>query len=71
VLAWLQSLPPVPATVLAAVLPAASDDARDLVARLLGWDPEQRLSAAHALAHPFLADHSDPTNEVRDTRGPC
>lgn len=35
-------------------LPAAPEEARDLVSRLMVLDPEKRLSAAEALAHPFL-----------------
>jgi len=27
-------------------------------------DPEQRLSAEEALAHPYLATYSDPDDEV-------
>jgi serine/threonine protein kinase len=35
----------------------AGADAADLVAALLQWDPEKRLSAEAALRHPFFAPH--------------
>jgi len=37
---------------------AVPDDARDLVLRLLNKDPRKRITAAQALAHPFMANQS-------------
>lgn len=36
----------------------------DMLSKLLVMDPEQRLSAEQALAHPYLATFSDPDDEV-------
>ena len=36
--------------------PSISNDARDLLKKLLMKDPKQRLSAAEALSHPFILD---------------
>lgn len=36
----------------------------DLISKLLTMDPEQRLSAEEALAHPYLSTYSDPDDEV-------
>lgn len=35
----------------------------DLLERLLVIDPKQRISAAEALAHPYLSHYSDPDDE--------
>lgn len=35
----------------------------DLMLKLLTFDPEERLSAEEALAHPFLAELHDPADE--------
>ena len=43
--------------------PAASDEAVALLSGLLTYDPNQRLSATAALAHPYLASLHDPTLE--------
>ena len=36
----------------------------DMLSKLLVMDPEQRLSAEQALAHPYLSTYSDPDDEV-------
>lgn len=45
------------------LFPEADADALDLLQRLLTYDPDQRLSAADALAHPFFAELHDPNDE--------
>jgi serine/threonine protein kinase len=39
----------------AAVAPRLCDQGRDLLARMLVYDPARRISAAEALAHPYFA----------------
>ena len=46
-----------------AKLPNASDDAIDLLQKLLSFTPETRISAAKALAHPYVAQFHDPAAE--------
>ena len=36
----------------------------DMLSKLLVMDPELRLSAEQALAHPYLSTYSDPDDEV-------
>jgi mitogen-activated protein kinase 1/3 len=48
---------------LAALFPHADPDELDLMERMLTWDPEQRITAADALRHPFLAEFASPDEE--------
>ncbi|KAI9783937.1 MAG: hypothetical protein M1839_002882 [Geoglossum umbratile] len=41
------------------LLPTASDDARDLVSKLVCYESSQRLTAVQALAHSFLSPAND------------
>ena len=38
--------------------------------KLLTMDPDRRISAEEALAHPYLANYADPEDEVRNMRRP-
>lgn len=38
-------------------------DAVDLLEKMLVFDPKKRITAADALAHPYLAPYHDPTDE--------
>lgn len=51
---YIKSLPNMPAVPLEKLYPNANPEALDLVAKLLTWDPDQRLTAEQALRHPWL-----------------
>ena len=44
--------------------PKASDDAIDLLAKLMQYDPEKRITAAQGLEHPYCQQFHDPDSEV-------
>ena len=48
---------------LARLFPTASEDAADLLARLLHFNPAKRITAAQALAHPYVAQFHSPAEE--------
>ncbi|OSX78248.1 hypothetical protein BU14_0115s0019 [Porphyra umbilicalis] len=56
---FLHDLPPTGGVALADRFPAAPPGALDLLGRLLAFDPAERLTAADALRHPFVADFYD------------
>ena len=41
----------------------------DLLEKLLVMDPDHRLTAEQALAHPYFANYADPDDEVREEGG--
>jgi len=43
-----------------------SVEAKDLITKLLVLDPQQRLTAAQALEHPWLVDQSAPANDLTE-----
>ncbi|CAD6884305.1 unnamed protein product [Tilletia laevis] len=51
---YLLSLPKEATTSLERLYPNATPDAIDLLSKMLCWDPEERISAADALQHPWL-----------------
>lgn len=52
--AHVESLPPCEGVTWSKLLPDAPSAAVDLLSRLLLWDPDKRLTAEEALAHPWL-----------------
>src|SRR4051812_40716019 len=47
----------------------ASQEAIDLISRLLEYTPTQRLSAIEAMCHPFFDELRDPNTRLPDSRG--
>ncbi|PYH70009.1 mitogen-activated protein kinase mpkC [Aspergillus vadensis CBS 113365] len=47
----------------ATLFPDSDEDAIDLLANMLIFDPDKRISAAKALEHPYLGVYHDPTDE--------
>lgn len=41
---------------IAKLIPHASADCIDIIVKLLAYDPDERISARHALKHPYFAD---------------
>ncbi len=49
---------------------AISDDARDLIAKMLERNPLKRITAEEILTHPWIAQVSDPAyDQQRSTAG--
>lgn len=51
-----------------AIFPDATEEAIDLLTRMLTWDPSKRITIDEALAHPYLKDHV--TEEEEPTCSP-
>lgn len=46
------------------MLPHSPSDAIDLLKRLLHFNPDKRLTAEQALAHPYVAKFHNPEEEI-------
>jgi mitogen-activated protein kinase 1/2 len=61
---FIAGLPDAPRANLAELMKGACPDAIDLVGKLLQFDPKDRLSAALALEHPYVAEFRDEESEI-------
>jgi len=59
----LESLPPSNPRSLSDMYPNASAEALDLLRKLLQFNPNKRITAEEALAHPFVAQFHNPSDE--------
>ena len=64
----LESLPPSKNRRLRDVFPTASDDAIDLIKKLLVFNPHKRLTAEQALKHKYVAQFHNPDDEPNCTK---
>lgn len=60
---YLEQLPRFPRVPLAEKFPNLPPLAVDIVEKMLAYDPSKRITAEEALAHPYLAQMHDPTDE--------
>jgi mitogen-activated protein kinase 15 len=59
----IENLPTPPMKPLSEMFPRASPDALDMMSCLLNVNPGKRISAAEALAHPFVAQFHNQQDE--------
>ncbi|MGH0180468.1 UNVERIFIED_CONTAM: hypothetical protein FKN15_003700 [Acipenser sinensis] len=64
---YLQSLPQKPKIPWNKLFPKADGKALDMLDRMLTFNPIKRITVEEALAHPYLEQYYDPTDEVRNT----
>uniref|UniRef100_A0A095CFF7 Mitogen-activated protein kinase 1 n=1 Tax=Schistosoma haematobium TaxID=6185 RepID=A0A095CFF7_SCHHA len=62
--AYLESLPHRTKVPWKQLYPYASESALDLLDKLLCFVPSRRITVEDALAHPYLEQYYDPTDEV-------
>lgn len=60
---YVQNLPSRAAVPLSKLYPQAEQEALDLLAAMLHFDPHDRISVTQALEHPYLAKYHDPDDE--------
>ncbi|XP_023600425.1 mitogen-activated protein kinase 3, partial [Myotis lucifugus] len=60
---YLQSLPPKTKVAWAKLFPKSDSKALDLLDRMLTFNPNKRITVEEALAHPYLEQYYDPTDE--------
>ncbi|KAF5903234.1 mitogen-activated protein kinase 1-like, partial [Clarias magur] len=60
---YLQSLPQKPKIPWSKLFPKADSKALDLLDRMLTFNPIKRITVEEALAHPYLEQYYDPTDE--------
>lgn len=60
---WLRKQPARPKKDLKSIFPGTTDEGRDLLERMLTFDPARRISVDEALSHPYLATLHSPDDE--------
>jgi mitogen-activated protein kinase 15 len=60
----LESLPDTEPRSLQALYPNASEEAIDLLQKLLMFNPDKRITAEEALAHPYVGQFHNPEEEI-------
>ncbi|PWN33436.1 Pkinase-domain-containing protein, partial [Meira miltonrushii] len=65
---YVESLPHMPKVPFAQLYPKANSQAIDLLEKMLCWDPEERISAADALHHPWLKAYHRSNNNWQPPR---
>ncbi len=64
---YMKTLPPRPKKDLRILFPTASPQALDLLSKMLCFDPTKRITVEEALAHPYLRNLHDETDEPTST----
>jgi len=64
----LESIPDVEPRTLNTIFPNADDDALDLVQKLLYFNPNKRITAEEALAHPYIEQFHNMEEEISCTK---
>lgn len=64
---YVRNLPRMPKVPFKKLFPSASDNAIDLLEKLLDFDPTKRITVEEALVHPYLATYHDPADEPTQT----